>query len=151
MSASACIHAVYHLEYMTDQRYSSSSSSSELHSNSNKCCSFSAQPPICTIDILTPEHSQQTRHKSTPAGQRHWTKINESAATADTSTAAVKPFKPLSLPKFVKGSNVHTFLKLFDNSMFGATEREKATTVINCLDTVCVELVMPHLPAKQWS
>ena len=35
--------------------------------------------------------------------------------------------------------------------MFGATDREKATTVINCLDTVCVELVMPHLPAKRWS
>ena len=57
----------------------------------------------------------------------------------------------MSLPKFVKGSNVHTFLKLFNNSMFGATDREKATTVINCLDTVCVELVMPHLPAKRWS
>ena len=35
--------------------------------------------------------------------------------------------------------------------MFCAIDREKATTVINCLDTVCVELVMPHLPAKQWS
>ena len=35
--------------------------------------------------------------------------------------------------------------------MFGATNREKATTVINCLDTVCVELVMLHLPAKRWS
>ena len=35
--------------------------------------------------------------------------------------------------------------------MFGATDREKATIVINFLDTVCVELVMPHLPAKRWS
>ena len=57
-------------EYMTDQRYSSSSSSSELHGNSNERCSFSAQPPICTIDILTPEHSRQTRNESTPAGKK---------------------------------------------------------------------------------
>ena len=105
---------------MTDQHYYSSSS--KLHGNFNKLCSFSAQPPICTIDILTPEHSQKTRHKTTPSGQRHQTEINESAATADTTTAAVNPFKPLSLLKFVKGSNFHTSLKLFDNSMFGATD-----------------------------
>ena len=53
-----CLHSRrVSLEYMTDQHYSSSSSSSKLHVNSDKRCSFSAQPPICTIDILTPEHS----------------------------------------------------------------------------------------------
>ena len=53
-----CLHSCsVSLEHTTDQCYSSSSSSSELHSNSGNLCSFSAQPPICTIDILTPEHS----------------------------------------------------------------------------------------------
>ena len=53
-----CLHSRrVSLEYMTDQRYSFSFSSSKLHGNSDIRCSFSAQPPICTIDILTPEHS----------------------------------------------------------------------------------------------
>ena len=90
-----CLHSQrVSLEFMTNQHYYSSSSSSKLHSNSSKLCSFYAQPPVCTINIVTPEHSQQTRHEPTPAGQRHWTEINESAATSDTTTAAIKPFKP---------------------------------------------------------
>ena len=54
-------------QYMTDENYSFSSS--DHHGNSDENCSFSNQPPICTIDILTPEHSRQTRHESSPAGK----------------------------------------------------------------------------------
>ena len=35
--------------------------------------------------------------------------------------------------------------------MNGASDAEKATTVINCLDATCVELVMPHLSSDCWS
>ena len=35
--------------------------------------------------------------------------------------------------------------------MNGASDSDKATTVINCLDLVCIELVMPHLSSERWS
>ena len=62
-----------------------------------------------------------------------------------------KPFKPYNLPRFVKGGNVHTFLQLFDSSMEGATKRQKATTVINCLDSPLVIFVIPHFGNSCWT
>ena len=52
--------------------------------------------------------------------------------------------KPINLPKFDRNGNVHTFLRLFENSMSKASDADKATTVVNCLDTASIELVMPH-------
>ena len=46
---------------------------------------------------------------------------------------------------------MHTFLQLFDSSMEGATKRQKATTVINCLDSSLEELVMPHFGNNCWT
>ena len=43
------------------------------------------------------------------------------------------------------------FLQLFNNSMDGATERQKATTVTNCFEALCVKLVMPHFGSKHWT
>ena len=35
--------------------------------------------------------------------------------------------------------------------MEGASDYEKASTVINCLDTASIDLVMPHLPSVKWT
>ena len=35
--------------------------------------------------------------------------------------------------------------------MEGASDHEKASTVLNCLDTVSKDLVMPHLPNVKWT
>ena len=35
--------------------------------------------------------------------------------------------------------------------MEGASDYEKASTVINCLDTASLDLVMPHLPRVKWT
>ena len=40
---------------------------------------------------------------------------------------------------------MHTFLKLLEKLMLRATNREKASTIINYLYFVCVKLVMAHL------
>ena len=60
-------------------------------------------------------------------------------------------FKPLNLLKFHKDGNVHTFLKLFDNSINGASDAKKETIAINFLDTTFIALVMPHLSSDCWS
>ena len=59
-------------------------------------------------------------------------------------------FKPLNLPKFDCNGNVKTFVRLFENSMLGATDSEKSSSIINCLDAASVELVIPYLPACHW-
>ena len=59
-------------------------------------------------------------------------------------------FKPLNLPDFNQKGNVHTFLQLFEHSMEGASDYEKASTVMYCLDTARIDLVMPHLPSVKW-
>ena len=59
--------------------------------------------------------------------------------------------KPINLPKFDRNGNVHTFLRLFENSMSKASNADKATTVVNCLDTASIELVMPHFTTNHWT
>ena len=60
-------------------------------------------------------------------------------------------FKPLNLFDFDWKGNVHTFLQLFEHSMEGASDYEKASNVINCLDTASIDLVMPHLLSIKWT
>ena len=35
--------------------------------------------------------------------------------------------------------------------MEGASDYEKASTVINCLDTASIDFFMPHLPSVKWT
>lgn len=35
--------------------------------------------------------------------------------------------------------------------MFGGTDQDRASTVINCLGTVSIDKVMPHLPENWWT
>ncbi|KAJ9063568.1 hypothetical protein DSO57_1039544 [Entomophthora muscae] len=44
-------------------------------------------------------------------------------------------FKPDKLPRFDRKSNIAMFLWLYQNSMYGADEAMKDTTIINCLET----------------
>ena len=141
--------------YLTDQQGSMlSDSSSNTNSVEN---SFIVQPPICTFNILTPETSRCTSGESPSASINYtensafqWPTSSQHVNDA-TNSESSSLFKPLSLPKFQKGGNMHTFLKIFDNSMHSATDKDKAIIVINCLDSNGIELVMPWLPANDWT
>ena len=52
--------------------------------------------------------------------------------------------KPINLPKFDINGNLHTFLRLFENSMSKASNADKAAFVVSWLDTASIELFMPH-------
>ncbi|KAJ9064652.1 hypothetical protein DSO57_1028162 [Entomophthora muscae] len=43
-------------------------------------------------------------------------------------------FKPVNLPKFDRKSNVAMFLHQYQNSMYGADNVTRDSTIINCLD-----------------
>ena len=60
-------------------------------------------------------------------------------------------FKPLNLPKFDRNGNLNNFVRIFENSMLGATDADKSSTIINCLDAASVELVIHYLPACHWT
>lgn len=57
----------------------------------------------------------------------------------------------MNLPKFDPKGNVHTFLRLFEMSMHGATDQDKATTLLNQLDAASTDLIVPHMPVNDWS
>ncbi|KAJ9086003.1 hypothetical protein DSO57_1008518 [Entomophthora muscae] len=60
-------------------------------------------------------------------------------------------FKPMNLPKFDPKRNVHTFIRLFKMSMYGANNQDKATTLLNQLDAASTDLIIPHMPQNDWS
>ncbi|KAJ9063703.1 hypothetical protein DSO57_1038185 [Entomophthora muscae] len=60
-------------------------------------------------------------------------------------------FKPMILPKFDPKGNVHTFICLFKMSMYGANNQDKATPLLNQLDTASTDLIIPHMPEHDWS
>ncbi|KAJ9066665.1 hypothetical protein DSO57_1007470 [Entomophthora muscae] len=59
-------------------------------------------------------------------------------------------FKPMNLPKFDPKGNVHTFICLFEMSMYGANNQDKATTLFNQLDAASTDLIIPHMPKHNW-
>ena len=139
--------------YTTNRAVSvlSSSSTSDDHSELNL---FNARLPVWNFDILTLDNSGRPLAGSTPSNQRNYHKISARCSIQQQEFQQVyKPqaSKPYNLPRFVKGSNLHTFLQLFYSSMEGATKRQKATTAISCLDSSLVELVMPHFGNNCWT
>ncbi|KAJ9074057.1 hypothetical protein DSO57_1010145 [Entomophthora muscae] len=60
-------------------------------------------------------------------------------------------FKPMSLPNFDPKGNIHTFIRLFEISMYGANNQDKAITLLNQLDAASTNLIIPHMPQNDWS
>ncbi|KAJ9052132.1 hypothetical protein DSO57_1037260 [Entomophthora muscae] len=58
-------------------------------------------------------------------------------------------FKPMNLPKFDPKGNIHTFIRLFKMSMYGANNQDKATTLLNQLDAASTDLIIPLHAAEQ--
>ncbi|KAJ9053464.1 hypothetical protein DSO57_1023977 [Entomophthora muscae] len=58
-----------------------------------------------------------------------------------------KRFKVGVLPKFDRQENVHTFLRLYKMATVGVPDTEKAYLIINLLDPMSRDIIMPSLPA----
>ncbi|KAJ9085798.1 hypothetical protein DSO57_1010350 [Entomophthora muscae] len=56
----------------------------------------------------------------------------------------------MNLPKFDPKGNVHTFICLFEMSMYGANNQDKATTLLNQLDAASTDLIILHMPKHNW-
>ncbi|KAJ9051729.1 hypothetical protein DSO57_1001995 [Entomophthora muscae] len=60
-------------------------------------------------------------------------------------------FKPMNLPKFDPKGNIYKFIRLFEMSMYGANNQDKATTLLNQLDAASTDLIIPHMLQNNWS
>ncbi|KAJ9086522.1 hypothetical protein DSO57_1003074 [Entomophthora muscae] len=56
----------------------------------------------------------------------------------------------MNLPKIDPKGNVHTSIRLFEMSMYGAKDQDKATTLLNQLDAASTNLIIPHIPEHDW-
>ncbi|KAJ9074246.1 hypothetical protein DSO57_1008510 [Entomophthora muscae] len=63
----------------------------------------------------------------------------------------VPRFKPMNPPKFDPKENVHTFIRIFEMSMYGANNQDKATTLLNQLDAASADLIISHMLQNDWS
>lgn len=59
-------------------------------------------------------------------------------------------FKPTNLPNFNKFYIVNIFIRLYENSMYGADEKAKASAIINCLDTETQTIIMGGISEYNW-
>ncbi|KAJ9060246.1 hypothetical protein DSO57_1032909 [Entomophthora muscae] len=62
----------------------------------------------------------------------------------------VPRFKTMNLPKFDSKGNIHKFIRLFKMSMYRANDQDKATTLLNQLDTTSTDLIIPHMLQNDW-
>ncbi|KAJ9090016.1 hypothetical protein DSO57_1007010 [Entomophthora muscae] len=56
----------------------------------------------------------------------------------------------MNLPKFDPKGNVHTFICLFEMSMYGANNQDKAITLLNQLDAASINLIILQMPEHDW-
>ncbi|KAJ9049682.1 hypothetical protein DSO57_1021941 [Entomophthora muscae] len=56
----------------------------------------------------------------------------------------------MNLPKFDPKGNVHTFIRLFEMSMYETSNQDKAATLLNQLDAASTDLIIPHMPKHNW-
>ena len=114
--------------------------------------------------LLTPEQTRLREREAASEGRFHNSEpntLNEPRLrTLDSERSSyrrpayshvVPNFKPVNLPKFDRKSNVTMFLKLYENTMYGADEAMKNSAIFNCLDTETQTIIMPRLPENGWT
>ncbi|KAJ9048892.1 hypothetical protein DSO57_1030055 [Entomophthora muscae] len=67
------------------------------------------------------------------------------------TSSVIQNFKPKNLPKFDKKVNVHMFLWLYNNSMYGADKAMKNAAIFNCLNSENQTIIMPRLLEQGWT
>ncbi|KAJ9053008.1 hypothetical protein DSO57_1028423 [Entomophthora muscae] len=103
----------------------------------------------------TPVDTPQAPRETGPAGSSCTNFFNQSRQKR-VSPLPLSPrqnltqFKPMNLPKFDPKGNVHTFIRIFEMSMYRANNQEKATTLLNQLDASSTDLIILHIPKHNW-
>ncbi|KAJ9089515.1 hypothetical protein DSO57_1012216 [Entomophthora muscae] len=105
---------------------------------------------------LTPVDIPRAPRETGPAGSSCINFFDQSHCEESPSCRCPQPetptrFKPMNLPKFDPKGKVHTFICLFEMSMYGANNQDKAITLLNQLDAASTDLIIPHMPKHNWS
>ncbi|KAJ9081638.1 hypothetical protein DSO57_1012521 [Entomophthora muscae] len=91
---------------------------------------------------------------SNPSASRQAPPRNTQCSSLPSQTSSQTPplqstgkrFKVGVLPKFDRQGNMHTFLRLYKMATVGAKDTEKAYLIINLLDPMSRDIIMPSLP-----
>ena len=148
-----------------EQLFTTSGSTTLRHPNSSEYDGDSASSaggrrsiPRVFVAQPTPEETPPN-HRTEAPRSASCTNFFARPATAETATprrpqtenSSGGRFKPMNLPKFDPKGNVRTFIRLFKMSMYGASDQDKATTLLNQLDAASTDLIIPHMPENDWS
>ncbi|KAJ9079506.1 hypothetical protein DSO57_1034738 [Entomophthora muscae] len=130
--------------------------SSSVYNNGSTLSSSGRQSLPWVFAVLpTPVDTPQAPRETGPAGSSHTNFFDRSCREESPPCRCPRPktptrFKPMNLPKFNPKGNVHTFIRLFEMSIYGANNQDKATTLLNQLDTASTDLIIPHMPKHNW-
>ncbi|KAJ9049431.1 hypothetical protein DSO57_1024559 [Entomophthora muscae] len=117
---------------------------------------------MATIEEIVQDLEAQQKEACKATSKAHFaaSKVNHNrpaspswqAAPAATVSHNSSPFfKPANLPRFDRKSNVVMFLRLYQNSIYGADEAMKNATIINFLETDTQPLILPCLQGNSWT
>ncbi|KAJ9080804.1 hypothetical protein DSO57_1021067 [Entomophthora muscae] len=104
------------------------------------------QRPIPNIMMEMPSNPSTSRQASLQNIQYRNLSSQTSFQTPPLQSTGNR-FKVGVLPKFDRQGNVHTFLRLYEMATVGAPDTEKAYLIINLLDPMSRDIIMPSLPA----
>ncbi|KAJ9053803.1 hypothetical protein DSO57_1020644 [Entomophthora muscae] len=138
-------------ESATLQPTSSSVYNNRAASSSSGCQSLPRVFAVPPTSVDTPQAPRETgSSRSSCTNFFDQSCLEESSPCCCPQPETPTWFKPMNLPKFDPKGNVHTFICLFKMSMYGANNQDKATTLLNQLDTASTDLIIPHMPKHNW-
>ncbi|KAJ9064797.1 hypothetical protein DSO57_1026553 [Entomophthora muscae] len=74
-----------------------------------------------------------------------WGLVTRNTTQFFNTSNMIPNFKPVNFPKFDRKSNVTMFLRLYENTIYGADEAMKSSAIFNCLDFETQTTIMPRL------
>ncbi|KAJ9052940.1 hypothetical protein DSO57_1029100 [Entomophthora muscae] len=102
--------------------------------------------------LATPEQTRLQERQAASEARYQASRSNRSPVRQLFNTSNVIPnFKPVNLPKFDRKSNVIMFLRLYENTMYGADEAIQNSAIFNCLDSETQKIIMTRLPKRGWT
>ncbi|KAJ9076703.1 hypothetical protein DSO57_1023764 [Entomophthora muscae] len=140
-----------HIQSLEDKPSYTSYKPPEIFQNELGYKSTSVSTPIaeqCTIPkIMTIPPNPSARRQAPPQNTQCSSLPSQTSLQTQPLKNTGKRFKVSVLPKFDYQGNVNTFLRLYKMATVGASDTKKAYLIINLLDPMSREIIMPSLPA----
>ncbi|KAJ9054525.1 hypothetical protein DSO57_1013398 [Entomophthora muscae] len=112
-------------------------------------------PPVLVVPPIPEATSRPNRSESSSGASQqnffmHTQQYTPPPLRRQNTDKNVPRLKPMNFLKFDPKGNVHTFIRFFEILMYSTNNQDKATTLLNQLDTASTDLIIPHMLQNNW-